>query len=225
MTPALVERAIRREPDAVHELVRSIGPVIYGRVSKALLRRAHGRNVAQEVDDLVQEVFVVLFDHDAKALRTWDPERGPLGGFVALLTDHHVFSAFRSSKRRPFSHDVDSLDELDAHESREAEAKSPEARVASQETLDTLLERLRTELSPKGFEIFVRLYVHDQAIDVAARELGMTVDALYVWRTRLSKLVKNLASEIEEAEREDSRRVSEVSEIRVVRSIPRVEAS
>jgi DNA-directed RNA polymerase specialized sigma24 family protein len=202
----VVNRAILREPDAVHALVRAIGPVIHGRVVKALVKRAQGRDVFQDVEDLVQEVFVKLFENDAKALRAWDPARGPLGGFVALLADHHVFSAFRSGKRRPWTQDMVPLEEDDAPPT--SQACSPESRALSQEALDGLLDRMREELSPKGFDVFLRLYVHGQAIDVAARELDMTVDALYVWRTRLSRLAKTLSAELEEADAEENRRLS-----------------
>jgi RNA polymerase sigma factor (sigma-70 family) len=196
-TRELVLGAVRREPDAVRALVRAIGPVIHGRVAKALVRRrGKGRDVSQEIEDLTQEVFLALFDHDARALRAWDPERGPLGGFVALIADHHVHSVFRSGKRRPWSDDVDALPEPDAHAS---EAHSPEARVVSQNALDALLERMRADLSPKGFDVFVRLYVEEQGVDVVARELGMTADALYAWRTRLSRLVRAYATELDQA--------------------------
>lgn len=198
MTPELVARAIAREPAAVRALVAAVGPVIHGRVAKALWKRrgarAAGRDVSQEIEDLTQEVFVALFDDDAKALRAWDPDRGPLGGFVALLADHHVYSVFRSGKRRPWSDEVDVLPDPDA---QAPEGKSPEARVASRQALDALLARLRAELSPKGFDLFVRLYVEEQPVEVVSRELGMTADALYAWRSRLGKLVRGYAAELE----------------------------
>lgn len=201
----LVVRAIARDPDAVRELVRLIGPVIHGRIAKALMRRrgagARGRDVSQEIDDLTQEVFLALFENDAKALRAWAPERGPLGAFCALIADHHVYSVFRSGKRRPWSDDLDVLAEPDA---LEPDAKSPEARVASRQALDALLGRLRAELSPKGFDVFVRLYVEEQPIETVSRALGMSADALYAWRTRLSRLVRNLAAEIDGGPMSDS---------------------
>ena len=210
---ALVGRAIAREPEAVRALVRALGPVVQGRVAKGLFRRrggsSQGRDVAQEVEDLSQEIFLSLFENDARALRAWDPARGPLGGLVALIADHHVQSVFRSGKRRPWSADLDVLPEPDA---AEAESRSPEAKVASAEALEVLLDRLRAELSPKGFDVFVRLYVEEQSIEAVAADLAMTADALYAWRSRLSKLAKRLARELDGAPVSDSaaeRRISE----------------
>ncbi len=210
---ALVGRAIAREPEAVRALVRALGPVVQGRVAKGLFRRrggsSQGRDVAQEVEDLSQEIFLSLFENDARALRAWDPARGPLGGLVALIADHHVHSVFRSGKRRPWSADLDVLPEPDAPE---AESRSPEAKVASAEALEVLLDRLRAELSPKGFDVFVRLYVEEHSIEAVAADLAMTADALYAWRSRLSKLAKRLARELDGAPVSDSaaeRRISE----------------
>ncbi len=191
-----VERAIGKDPEAVRSLIRAIGPVIHGRVAKALVRRrgGAGRDVSHEIEDMTQEVFLSLFENDGKLLRAWDPARGPLGAFVALLADHHVYSTFRSGKRRPWSDDLDVIAEPEATEST---ARSPEVRVASKQALQALLDRLRAELSPKGFDVFLRLYVEEQPIEKVSQELGMTADSLYAWRTRLSKLVRTLAVELE----------------------------
>lgn len=180
----LVQRAIARDPEAVRQLVKSLGPAVRGRIAKALMRRRgpEGR-VAQEVEDLAQEVFLALFDHGGRALRAWDPQRGPLGAFVALIADHQVFSIFRSGKRRPWT---DDLDILTAPAATAAEAK---------ETLDMILDRLRADLSVRGFDLFTHLYVEEQSVEAVSAELGMSADAIDAWRSRLSKVVKTLAAQ------------------------------
>ena len=192
----LVQRAIDREPEAVRQLVKSLSPVVQGRIAKALMRRRgpHGqrRDVAQEVEDLAQEVFLALFDHGGRALRAWDPERGPLGAFVALIADHQVFSIFRSGRRRPWTDDIDILT---APDTAASEAHNPETRTASKQVLDTLLDRLRADLSVRGFELFTRLFVEEQSVETVSAELGMSADAIYAWRSRLSKVVKTLAAQ------------------------------
>lgn len=192
----LVRRAIEREPEAVRQLVKSLSPIVHGRIAKALMRRrglaGQRRDVAQEVEDLAQEVFLALFDHGGRALRAWDPERAPLGAFVALIADHQVFSIFRSGKRRPWADDVDILSAPDKPAS---EAHNPETRAASRQALDSLLDRLRADLSVRGFELFTRLFVEEQSVEAVSTELGMSVDAIYAWRSRLSKVVRALAAQ------------------------------
>lgn len=195
-TPELVARAIARDAAAVRALVGALGPVIHGRIAKALYRRRAGRDIQDELEDMTQEVFLHLFDDDAKVLRSWDAERSPLGAFVSLIADHHVFSKFRSRARRPWSNDIDELPEPDLHAS---DVHSPELRVSSRQALDAMLERLRAELSPKGFDVFVRLYVEEQSIERVSQDLGMSADALYAWRSRLSKLVRGFATDLDVA--------------------------
>jgi len=199
----LVRRAIDREPEAVRQLVKGLSPVIQGRIAKALTRSRgpHGprRDDAQEVEDLAQEVFLALFDHGGRALRAWDPKRAPLGAFVALIADHQVFSIFRSGKRRPWTDDIDILTPPDPVAS---EARSPEARTASKQALDAQLDRLRADLSVRGFELFSRLFVEEESVDVVSAELAMSAAAIYAWRSRLSKVV-NASCETVAADNDD----------------------
>jgi DNA-directed RNA polymerase specialized sigma24 family protein len=174
----LVHRAIARDPEAVRELVTSLAPVIQGRIAKALTRRPGPEG--RDVEHLAQEVFLALFDHGGRALRAWKPERGLLGAFVAQIADHQVASILRSGKRRPWTDDLDLL--------------TAPAATASHETLDALLDRLRADLSVRGFDLFTRLYVEERSVEAASAELGMSADAIDAWRSRLSKALAPLAA-------------------------------
>lgn len=189
----LVRRAIAREPDAVHALVTLLRPTIEARVVRALMRNTRGRRSArQEVEDLIQEVFLALFDNDAKALRAWDPARAVLPAFVSVITEHEVASIFRSGRRRPYRDEEDGGIEIDNFSG----AVSTESIVASQELLDALLERLRAELSPKGLELFYALLVDELPVEEVCEKTGMKRDAVYAWKSRLGKLVRKLAAEL-----------------------------
>lgn len=181
-------------------LVAAVGPVIHGRVLKGLARRRGGpqagRSIEAEAEDITQEVLLALFDDDGRALRAWDPARAPLGGFVALIADHQVFSIFRSGKRRPWSDDLVALEEPDELVTG---GVSPERAASSAEELDALLDALRAELTPKGFDLFLRLYVHEQPTEEIARDLGMTADAIYAWKSRLGKHVRAIAARSKDA--------------------------
>lgn len=189
----LVRRAIARDPSAVQALVTELRPTIQARVVRALMRNMRGRRSAQqEVEDLVQEVFLALFDSDAKALRAWDPTRAVLPAFVSMITEHQVASIFRSGKRRPYRDEEDGGIEVDDFTG----GVSTEAIVESQELLDQLLERLRAELSPKGLELFYALLVDEEPIESVCARTGMNRDAVYAWKSRLGKLCRKLAAEL-----------------------------
>jgi RNA polymerase sigma factor (sigma-70 family) len=189
----LVRRAIAREPAAVHALVTVLRPTIQVRVARALVRSTRARrSAAQEIEDMVQEVFLALFDQDAKALRAWDPARAVLPAFVSMIAEHQVASIMRSGRRRPYRDEEDGGVEVDAFTG----GVGTDAIVESQELLDQLLEALRAELSPKGLELFYMLFVDELAVEEVCEKTAMSRDAVYAWKSRLGKLVKQLAAEL-----------------------------
>jgi RNA polymerase sigma-70 factor (ECF subfamily) len=167
-------------------------------VARAVVRsgtaRRQGRDLRQEVEDLVQEVFVALFADDARALRAWDPTRGmSLVNFVGLVAEHQIASLLRSGRRNPWTEEPTVSDALD----RSLGAVDAEdERVHSRELLVRVLDRLRAELSPRGMVVFQLLIIEDRGADEVAAQVGMTVDAVYAWRSRFGKLVRRLADEM-----------------------------
>lgn len=178
-----------------------LSPVIQIRVARALGRspmiRGQSRSALQEVEDLAQEVFLAIFDNDARVLRGWDPSRGAsLATFIGMVADHQVASILRSGRRAPYRNDHE-IGEVD-FEGLPNKTAAPEARVASRELGMRLLERLRAELSPKGFLLFERLLVEEQPIETICKDTEMSADAVYAWKSRLSKLVRKLRDELED---------------------------
>jgi RNA polymerase sigma-70 factor (ECF subfamily) len=189
----LIGRALLREPAAVRALVDQLSPVIERRVAAALWRRAPGRDVRTEVQDLTQEVFLSLFAGEGKALRAWDPARGmSLANFVGLLAQHQVSSILRTGRTQPFR---DEPTEAATLERVPDVGPAPEAVVGSREQMSRLLGRVRAQLSPRGLELFQRLIVDDEPLDAVAAATGLTRDALYQWRSRLGKLVRQVSVE------------------------------
>jgi hypothetical protein len=63
-----------------------------------------------------------------------------------------------------------------------------------------LLDRMRASLSPRGLELFQRLYVDCETIEDVAPRMGMTREAIYAWRNRVGKLLRAFAAELERDE-------------------------
>ncbi|MCA9554678.1 MAG: sigma-70 family RNA polymerase sigma factor [Myxococcales bacterium] len=194
----LVQRALTRDPAAVAALVRRMAPVVHVRVARALSRRrveARGRDLRADMEDMVQEVFAALFESDGRALRAWHPERGlSLENFVGLLAEREVVSILRSGRRNPWTEDPTldtTLNELDTDQQ-----SSAEGRVASRQRLDQLMDRLRERLSPQGRQYFQLLLVEEQPVQEVSARTGTSVDALYAWRSRLRRLLRELRTEI-----------------------------
>ncbi len=198
--PLLLTRALAGDAEAIRELVLQLSPVVQARVARALLRsgagRRQGRDLRQEIEDFVQEVFGALFADRARALRGWDPARGmSLANFVGLVTEHQVASILRSGRRSPWREEAADRESIDR---AAGSVGSDDGRVWSRQVLDRLIERLRTELSPRGFELFLMIVVEERTVEAICEQTSMTPDAVYAWRSRLGKLARRLLAEIGE---------------------------
>lgn len=192
-----LERALRREPDAVRALLSRLVPVVQARVRRVLFRSGKGGPaVRQELQDLVQEVLALLFADDGRRLRAWDPERGmTLDGFVGLVAEREVISILRSARRNPWT-DQPVGDRVELEPSRE---QDPERRAVLRDELARLLAHLHEVLSPLGVEVFRRVWVQQQPTPQICAELQMSPDAVHAWRSRVRKAAKELGASGEPA--------------------------
>jgi RNA polymerase sigma factor (sigma-70 family) len=192
----IVERALAGDEPALRRLVAVLTPVIQARVARSLLLwrsgAAAGRDVRQEVEDLTQEMFLLLFAEDGKVLRSWQPERGlTLVNFVGLVTERRTASILRSGRRNPWQEDPTLIEDLD----RAAPEDGPEEITASREQMKLLLRRLTEELSPLGRHLFDLLFLRELALPEVVAQTGMSPDAIYAWRSRLRRLARRLLDE------------------------------
>ena len=191
----LLADTLAGHPRAARGLIDLLYPVVQARVARVLLRSAGARrgNPRQEIDDLTQEVFASLFEHQGRALRSWDRQRGlSLPNFVGLLAERCALSILRSGRRTPFS----SADEERKLDGLPEPGPGPEPAAMSRQLLELLLERLQLALSPLGFHLFQLLYVEERAPEEVAASARMSADAVYAWRSRLRKLANHLATEL-----------------------------
>lgn len=210
----LVTFALTGDRASVRALVTAMAPVVQARVARALLRRRSGvgREVRQEVLDLSQEVFAALFQDGARVLRSWDPARGlSLANFVGLVAEREVASILRSGTRSPYSGD-ETL--TDAPLEPIAAPATIEADLASRQLLERLFDLIASRLSPLGLQMFRLLYVEEKSVGEVSMAMHMGADAVYAWRSRLSRMALEARREIEERPSDDPpRRTSGVRKI------------
>jgi DNA-directed RNA polymerase specialized sigma24 family protein len=192
-----VRAAADGAPAAIRLVLRELTAPVRVAVARALYQHGPKRragNIAQEVDDLAQEVFVALFEDDARVLRSWDPERGAsLVTFVRLVAMRTTIAVLRSGRRTPWKDDPTSESKLEAAGTPEAPAENA---IITRQIAEQMLERLRAELSPRGYLLFTRLIVNEEPVPTICADLGMTADAVYAWRTRFGRLASRLGNEI-----------------------------
>ncbi len=189
----LIERCLARDPAAMRVLIDRLTPIVHARVSRVLLRlgrAARGRTLRQEVEDFTQEVFVSLFAQRARTLAAWRSDGGlSLNNFVGLVAERQTISILRSGRRSPWTEDptfCDDLGRLGGH------ATGDQHRVLSLDELQRVLDGVRAQLSPKGLHLFELLMIEQLEVDAICAQTGMTVDAVYAWRSRLGKLARKV---------------------------------
>ena len=196
-----VEDALRGDRAAMEALVADLAPVVHVRVARAMTRRrrqAHGRDLRHDLEDLVQDVFAALFAKNGRALRTWDPARGlSFTGFVGFLAEREVAMAMRSGKRNPWTEDPTADVRLNYLSGSD---QGVESRLQSRDLLARISERLREKLTPRGRQYFQLIYVENRPVQDVATRTGTTAAALYAWRSRLTKLLRELRKDLEAEE-------------------------
>lgn len=195
ITPVDIRRAVGGDVEAMRALVSVLRPVVQAEVAWTLHRyrpRTRRFDVAQEVADLVQEVFVSLLENDGRTLLAWDPTRGRnLISFVKLVARHQVASILRSGRRCPWTEEPTQVEDLEL-----APTPSHENRVSSRLTANVVMGRLREALNPRGMMLFESLFVEERDVDDVCREFGMTRDAIYAWRTRTRRQLRQITSRL-----------------------------
>ncbi len=194
--PPLLGSALEGDAAALETLARALRPAIQAEVVRVLARSrgsARGRDLRQEVDDFVQEVWLGLFANDARELRRWRPEMAPLTAYVRGIAFCDAISRVRSRTRSPFTEDPTLPEDLAPVPKSEP---SPETKAISRDLLHRLIEAVRADLGPRGAAVFELLVLREQPVELVCASLEMSEDAVYAWKSRITKLARRLRDEL-----------------------------
>lgn len=188
----VVRSALAGNRRDVRTLVDRLTPVVQARVGRVLVAwaRSHGRDrIREEVADMTQDVFASLFANEGRLIRNWDADKGlSLENFAGLVARRHAISALRTSKRNPFTEDATLESEF---EELNLEEPSHEGAVMSRDVLRHVCAGLDARLSQLGRQLFEALFVEQVDIDELILRTGLSRDAIYAWRSRLTKLLRS----------------------------------
>ena len=193
----LVRRAMRGDNKAVRALVQHLTPVLQTRAVRALLRCSRGllpRDIRQEVEDLVQTAFSILFAGGGKLLFDWDPRRGKsFEGYVAMVADSRLSSVLRTRRGCVWPDDPMEVEELETSARFQI---GPEPEIHSREELQLVLRRFREVVSERGYELFVLLFVEERPAEEVSAITGLSVENVHTHKSRLGKLARRVAGEV-----------------------------
>ena len=184
---------------ALHRLTEYLLPVVHARVARVLVAcPVPGVALRAEVEDLTQEVFAHMFENDARILRSWNPNRGAsLRNFVGLVAERRVRSLLRSGRWTHWREHPASVTDIETHASP---VECPARWAAEQQDWQRVVVRARSRLSDRGIQMMEMLLLEQRPVAEVAEITGMTVTALYAWRSRLQKLMRQLAQDLRLAE-------------------------
>ena len=194
---ALIERATSGDAGPAATLIHGIAPFLRVRVARTLSRRrgqSVGRALRSDIEDLVQETFAGIFAHGGRTLRSWDPARG-LGflGFIGLVAERKVGMRMRTMKHNPWTEDPTATDALMILGGM---TDVLALQIESRDLLRRILSRLRERLTPQGSRYFQWLFLEDRAVRAVAKETGVSAESLYAWRSRLTRLAREVYAEL-----------------------------
>lgn len=167
--------ALPSDPRAFATLYDRHASVVYG-LALAVLRDA------SEAEDLTQEVFVSLYDHES-----YDPERGPFAAYLISVTRSRAIDRLRRGGRH--------LRLLKRwHDSGIPRADSPMPhQAAAARQVSERVRRALGELSDREREVLELSYYRDMTQVEIAEHLGAPLGSVKSWARRaLLRLQGNL---------------------------------
>jgi RNA polymerase sigma-70 factor (ECF subfamily) len=146
---------------------------------------------------VTQEVLAQL----VRKLRTftYDPHKGTFRGWLKTVT-HHAWCDYLEDRRRAggAKGSAEVLVHLDNLEARQ-DLLQALAEVFDLELLAEAQARVQLQVSPRDWKIFQELAVEGRPGPNVARELGMTVTAVLMARSRVQKRLRQEIRRMEEA--------------------------
>lgn len=188
----MIDRCAGGDRRAQRVLMTRVLPVVRMQVSLLLRHMGGPRAISADRQDLCQDVLVELFRKGAQELRRWDPEAGlSLEGFVRLVARRFVARRICRQGKRYERFLATAPDALDA-----VSPPPQDDEVERRDQLDAVLGELHAQMSPRDQVLFMRLFVEQQPSAAVAQELGMSIDALKKWRSRMYARVDRIATRL-----------------------------
>ncbi|MCK5800171.1 MAG: sigma-70 family RNA polymerase sigma factor [Deltaproteobacteria bacterium] len=193
----LLPAVLAREPGAWIEFHQRYERLVVACVRK-VLHRYTVPYTGEDLEDLLNAIYLELLRNDFKKLRAYDPERGyKLSSWVGLIATNAAHDALR--RRGP---QTQSLDDPKTPWPEATDATSSPADLALLRERQDLLNEAAKHLSP-GEQVFLNHYYREgrEPAEIAAI-LEISVNTVY---SRKNKVRANLAKIVERLQRDRQR--------------------
>jgi DNA-directed RNA polymerase specialized sigma24 family protein len=185
-------------------LIDAISPIVRFRVARTISRRLRKRPYfisSEDVDEIAQEVMALLFASNSRLLHAWDSCRGlSFNNYVGLVAERSASRILRVRLRRGEG-GLDTVPGCVSDSEVEDSVPGPEDVFATREYSQIVVRRILNQLSPFGGELFELLVIKDRAVEDVCELMSLSREATYTWRSRLAKLARRVAKEVDGEER------------------------
>ncbi len=187
----LLKRVLRGDQQAWAEFSRRYENLIVSCVIK-VLRRYNASFCAEDLADLVAEVWLVLLRDDMRKLRLYDASRGyRLASWVGLMATNSTIDQLRLR-----SADCTYLDDIACPERLLVDASSPDAGIEEREAAD-LARRALDQLSGEERDFVVSCFHEERRPEELAEELGITVNTVYSRKFKIREKLVRIVGELD----------------------------
>lgn len=175
--------------DAWSEFVRLYTPLIFSHCQRHGLQDADAADVAQEVMRVAAGAMPEF---------QYDSQRGKFRGWMLQTTRHRLHKFFDRQRRTPqATSDTAIARFIDGEPSTDEQASWEEA--YRQRLFDWAAEKVRPEFQPATWDAFWRTAVDSVSVKDVAGQLGISIGAVYIARSRviarLRELIETVADE------------------------------
>jgi RNA polymerase sigma-70 factor (ECF subfamily) len=168
-----------RDAGAWQTFIEVYAPLIYGYCRHQRLQEADAADVAQEVLTRV-----------ARSMQNFEysPDRGRFRDWLGTVTRNEIARFLRQAARPGQGIGGDESSEIDS-----VPAPDQDAAWSAQfhaHLLETAMDRIRTQFEPATWRAFELVWLADRPAPQVAREIGVSVEKVYVAKSRVLKRLR-----------------------------------
>jgi len=170
------------DAEAWREFVRLYTPLVFAHCTRQGLQEADAADVAQEVMRVAAQALPEI---------EYDAERGKFRGWLLQTTRHRLYKFYRQQSRAPLPASDTTIERfVDGEPGPDERARWEED--YRQRLFDWATERARPEFQPATWQAFWLTAVKSVSVKEVAGQLGISVGAVYIARSRVIARLREL---------------------------------